>query len=111
MSDTARVNGRKYNVSQSASGTWHAQGGWGYGSGATRGEAVSAAEKMARSAIETEGKADAERAAKATALRSRQSECRVCGIRTTNLRAHNKTKKHKNAVAWAEHKRYDSMRI
>lgn len=100
-----RYRGAVYTVYQSASGTWHAQGGGGFGSGATKGAALTAASKMSQETDEKMMEQTHYHSSQRDKLRSRQTECRACGVWVTSMPQHVKTKSHKNQVMWQEHQR------
>ena len=106
----ARISGDvKVSLFESASGQWTAQTGYGYATGTTKEEALTAVRAVVKEAEEQEAirNAAAREAEQARRVKRSGKECMLAGCdRVMDTPAHRLTAKHKNAVAWDNHQRY-----
>lgn len=97
----------KITIIRSPSGTYTAQGGGGYGNGATEDDAIKNAIAMIR---QTNAEA-AERSKAADAKDAKKTTCSVCGARVVNMKTHEQSREHRNMAQWNEYERNRNTRV
>lgn len=110
-SERIKYRGVTMTVFQSASGTWHAQSGYGSGSGPTREAAIKATMAEVRKGRQESDVQSREQSARLAEHESRTVRCDACGVRVASMAQHVKTAKHRNAQRYEDYRRSSGSRF
>lgn len=100
-SEKIKIKGHTVTLMHNEQGRWATN----YGTSDSRAGAI----RQASAGIDTENDRSAQQSREQSAAikshKAKTVECPVCNVRVTNLAMHQKSARHRNAVAWSEHSR------
>jgi hypothetical protein len=109
--EKVKVDGNSVTLYQTASGRWSAQSGFGFTDGhESRGQAIAAIRAINRKEKREDKKRSSQYAIKYASDRQEyeatRQHCSACGVYVKSMAMHERTAKHKNAVAYANYSRH-----